>query len=250
MTNENYSSGSAVARSDRHEKSPQRKMPNASAEPTEHQGRHLNIQPGDQLVFVNKGSDRETSDIITLTNTSNAFVAFKVKTTAPEKFRVKPSFGCIEPAGQRTVEITVNSGFLTTAQRDKFLIMSRALEEAPQSQNELIEYWQKAATDDSEEESVEQHRLRCCISLLENNSNSTGDHGGDHPPAPYSSESNAVVILEKLEAINIKVDRLMALQHESSNASHFASQWNIFTIGFAIIVLYVGIHLIKVVLSV
>lgn len=67
-------------------------------------------RPGDELVFENKGPERDSSDFIELTNCTDSFVAFKVKTTAPEKFRVKPSFGWIESGGSRTVEVSIQPG--------------------------------------------------------------------------------------------------------------------------------------------
>lgn len=51
-------------------------------------GKYLSIRPGDELVFekhVDPG--KESADVIRLTNIFSKYVAFKVKTTAPEKFQ-------------------------------------------------------------------------------------------------------------------------------------------------------------------
>ena len=61
------------------------------------QGEHLNITPADSLEFVVMDFQKETLDIINLKNCTDDLVTYKVKTTAPEKYRVRPSTGeCIE----------------------------------------------------------------------------------------------------------------------------------------------------------
>lgn len=87
---------------------------------TVYRGRYLSIQPANELVFENRSKDFESSDVIRLVNITPSYISFKIKTTAPEKFRVKPSFGCIESGGSKIVEVSILQGFLMTAQKDRY----------------------------------------------------------------------------------------------------------------------------------
>lgn len=67
---------------------------------------------------------------------------FQLKTTSPEKFRVKPSTGCLKPGGKETVTVTVMPGYqLGAMSKDKFLLMSTSLEEKQAEGLDLTEFW-------------------------------------------------------------------------------------------------------------
>lgn len=65
-----------------------------------------------------------------------------MKTTSPEKFRVRPSAGCLPPGGRVTISVTLLPGFqLGGLSRDKFLVMSMPVESIDLNPNELTELW-------------------------------------------------------------------------------------------------------------
>lgn len=65
-----------------------------------------------------------------------------MKTTSPEKFRVRPSGGCLAPGEKATVHVTLLQGFqLGGLSRDKFLVMSMPVESTDLSSQELTELW-------------------------------------------------------------------------------------------------------------
>lgn len=65
-----------------------------------------------------------------------------MKTTSPEKFRVRPSLGCLGSGGRATVSVTLLPGFqLGGLSRDKFLVMSMPVDSVELSPQELTELW-------------------------------------------------------------------------------------------------------------
>ena len=63
---------------------------------------YLKVEPAEELVF--NGPFTEVSEkIIHLTNTAQSDVCFKVKTTAPRRYCVRPNCGIIEIGGQQDV---------------------------------------------------------------------------------------------------------------------------------------------------
>ena len=180
-------------------------------------------------------AEKESADVIRLTNISSAYVAFKVKTTAPEKFRVKPSFGCIECGGSKTVEITVQPGFVAGAQKDRFLIMSVPLDYEPATHEDLVDYWREllkegTASGDTSPE-IDEHRLRCAVVsqpvavLL----------GGK--AKPDLAEPDMRILSEKLAVIEAKLDDLIASQRNNVSSQR-RTIWNSLTAALALILLF------------
>lgn len=65
-----------------------------------------------------------------------------MKTTSPEKFRVKPSAGCLAPGDKATVSVTLVQGFqLGGLSKDKFLLMSMPIETTEISHQVLADLW-------------------------------------------------------------------------------------------------------------
>ncbi|VDL87039.1 unnamed protein product [Nippostrongylus brasiliensis] len=49
-------------------------------------------------------------DVVAVRNTSPSAVMFKIKTTSPEKFRVRPSTGCIAAGSTDIIRVYLQSG--------------------------------------------------------------------------------------------------------------------------------------------
>ena len=84
----------------------------------------LNIDPKNEISF--KGPyDHVVTEYFTLTNPTDSIIAFKVKTTAPKKYCVRPNNGII--SSNRTVQVAVmlQPGDLTQEKhKHKFMIQS------------------------------------------------------------------------------------------------------------------------------
>ncbi|XP_053399459.1 motile sperm domain-containing protein 2-like isoform X2 [Mercenaria mercenaria] len=137
-------------------------------------GRLLTISPAEELEFVIEEGVKEASDIITLKNTLPYTIAYKVKTTSPEKYRVRPSSGLIKSGTETEVMIHLQQGYQNTVHKDKFLIM--AMEVANESNKSFSELWKSVQKD-----SIMEHRLRCVASTSKE---STGNLGGGFKTGP------------------------------------------------------------------
>ncbi|CAB3407428.1 unnamed protein product [Caenorhabditis bovis] len=85
----------------------------------------LNIQPSRELVFQGPFTDIVTS-YITLTNPSPKPVCFKVKTTVPKKYCVRPNFGLIHAGDKKVITVMLQpmDEPPSDAVRHKFMVQS------------------------------------------------------------------------------------------------------------------------------
>ncbi|XP_040853303.1 motile sperm domain-containing protein 2 [Ochotona curzoniae] len=115
----------------------------------------LHISPAEELYFGSMESG-EKKTLIVLTNVTKNIVAFKVRTTAPEKYRVKPSNSSCDPGASVDIIVSPHGGFTVSAQ-DRFLIMAAEMEQSSGTgQAELTQFWKEVPRN-----KVMEHRLRC-----------------------------------------------------------------------------------------
>lgn len=118
-------------------------------------GEMLRLIPNDVIVF--KTDNDEVSGQFTITNMDESAVSFKIRTTSPEKFRVRPSSGTLAPGVSQTVLIVVQTGFqMKTVSKDRFLVMSVQIPKTDLSQKELSDVWQNSCGS-----KVDEYRLKC-----------------------------------------------------------------------------------------
>ncbi|XP_065359809.1 motile sperm domain-containing protein 2-like [Calliphora vicina] len=115
----------------------------------------MRVSPQDFLKFT-RGDAKES--ILELTSTSLYPVTYKIQTTSPEKFRVRPRIGILNPGETVAVNILLKPEHnLSDNAKDKFLIMCLPAVDVQTNQN--ADFWKKL---DNNAPNVEQHRL-CCI---------------------------------------------------------------------------------------
>uniref|UniRef100_A0A452TH51 Motile sperm domain containing 2 n=1 Tax=Ursus maritimus TaxID=29073 RepID=A0A452TH51_URSMA len=113
--------------------------------------------PAEELYFGSTESG-EKKTLIVLTNVTKNIVAFKVRTTAPEKYRVKPSNSSCDPGASVDIVISPHGG-LTVSAQDRFLIMAAEMEQSSGTgPAELTQFWKEVPRN-----KVMEHRLRCHI---------------------------------------------------------------------------------------
>ncbi|CAH0602340.1 unnamed protein product [Chrysodeixis includens] len=118
-------------------------------------GEMLRLVPNDTIIF--KSENEEISGQFTITNMDDSAVSFKIRTTAPEKFRVRPSSGCLASGASQTVLIVVQPGIqLTVVTKDRFLVMSIQIPKVDLTPKELTEIWQTSTVSKTDE-----YRLKC-----------------------------------------------------------------------------------------
>lgn len=86
------------------------------------------------------------------------YLFHKIQTTSPEKFRVRPRLGILNPGESIVVNIFLKPEHnLSENGKDKFLIMCLPAVDVQTNQN--ADFWKKL---DNNAANVEQHRL-CCV---------------------------------------------------------------------------------------
>ncbi|KAJ8003484.1 hypothetical protein DPEC_G00148790 [Dallia pectoralis] len=117
-------------------------------------GTLLHISPAEDLCFG--PGDSEKRCLISLSNVSKNPVAFKVRTTAPEKYRVKPSSSSCGPGTSGTIAVSLYGGSLCCPQ-DRFLIMAAEMDPSSDGGNaDLTQFWKAVP-----KPKIMMHRLRC-----------------------------------------------------------------------------------------
>ncbi|XP_074714846.1 motile sperm domain-containing protein 2 isoform X3 [Strix uralensis] len=117
----------------------------------------LHISPAEELYFGSKETG-EKKCLIVLTNVTKNIVAFKVRTTAPEKYRVKPSNSSCEPGTSLDIIVSLHGGFAASLQ-DRFLIMAAEMDQSSGAGvPELTQFWKEVPRT-----KVMEHRLRCHV---------------------------------------------------------------------------------------
>lgn len=118
-------------------------------------GEMLRLNPSSIIVF--KSENDEISGQFTITNMDESAISFKIRTTSPDRFRVRPSAGTLPSGASQTVIIVVQPGFeLRTLTKDRFLVMSVQIPKTDLSPKELSEVWQNSTGS-----KVDEYRLKC-----------------------------------------------------------------------------------------
>ncbi|XP_068627222.1 motile sperm domain-containing protein 2-like [Battus philenor] len=118
-------------------------------------GEMLRISPNDTIVF--KAENDDISGQFTITNMDESVVSFKIRTTSPEKFRVRPSSGVLPSGVSQTIIIVVQTGYqMKTVTKDRFLVMSVQIPKADLTQKEISDIWQNSSGS-----KVDEYRLKC-----------------------------------------------------------------------------------------
>ncbi|KAM7407344.1 hypothetical protein PAMA_003188 [Pampus argenteus] len=120
---------------------------------TTFKGPLLDVSPAEELSFGS--GETEKKSLIILSNVTKNQVAFKVRTTAPEKYRVKPSSSCCEPGASVDIVVSLHGGSQASPQ-DRFLVMAAEMDNA--GSQELAQFWKEVP-----KTKIMEHRLRCHV---------------------------------------------------------------------------------------
>jgi len=194
----------------------------------------LQISPSSVISFVKEG-DEYASYIKLQNNDPSVILSYKMKTTAPEKFRVKPSAGVLSPGDKATICVTLLPAYhVTNLEKDKFLVMTVPVENAQMNQTDLTEFWKSVSG-----KSVSQHRLRCTPlnSEIRNGSAYTNSNVVSSSSSPtVNSQTDASVTLQKLTASVAKIHEAQHTLNQSLRNTQYLQMLIIFLItGFAIV---------------
>ena len=76
---------------------------------------------------------------MTITNSTERPAVYKIKTTSPDKYKVRPSMYCLGAGSTNVVEIAAQSTTAAALVRDKFLITAVAVEQEGLPANKIAE---------------------------------------------------------------------------------------------------------------
>ncbi|MEE6468349.1 hypothetical protein FKM82_008265 [Ascaphus truei] len=117
----------------------------------------LHISPSEELHFGSRESG-ERKCLIVLSNVTKHTVAFRVRTTAPDKYRVKPSNSICEPGTTMDIVVSLHAAFVASLQ-DRFLVMAAEMEQpSGTTTQDLTQFWKEVPRN-----KVMEHRLRCHV---------------------------------------------------------------------------------------
>lgn len=126
-------------------------------------GSLLSLNPSDEVIFNQTAPQGDLLAKVQVTNVCDRTVAYKIKTTSPEKYRVRPSMSALAPGATAKIEIHISSsqiGSPVSLVRDKFLItvisVPTPAADAAISQAQLTEMLKTTKPE-------AQYRLRCVL---------------------------------------------------------------------------------------
>ncbi|XP_034111677.1 motile sperm domain-containing protein 2 isoform X1 [Drosophila albomicans] len=115
----------------------------------------LQLEPSENVNFCPHTGDAK----LTLKNISQQPIVYKIQTTSPEKFRVRPRCGVIPAQCAVEVSICLKSDHqLSPDGKDKFLVMAAVAPSADCGSQEVADIWKEKGTNDAD---VENYRLVC-----------------------------------------------------------------------------------------
>ena len=114
----------------------------------------VSINPSEELEFVAPVGKKYSKTILTVTNNGDKHTAFKVKTTSPKRYCVRPSCGIIQPKQTVNIEMSLLAkemeGMAQGVTSDKFLIQTMPCNPSfdPKAQKEEFRKQENSVRDD------------------------------------------------------------------------------------------------------
>jgi len=127
----------------------------------------VEIDPAEQLEF-NRPFTQQVARYLKVRNPHDSAVAYKVKTTAPRSYCVRPNSGRIEPGQEIEVQVLLQAMKvdvpLDMKCKDKFLLQTTSIKDAPADAN-LTDLWAQIEKDvvdgNIPKDSIQQRKIKC-----------------------------------------------------------------------------------------
>ncbi|KAG7502905.1 hypothetical protein JOB18_028576 [Solea senegalensis] len=162
---------------------------------TTFKGPLLDVSPAEELSFGS--GETEKKCLIILDNVTKNQVAFKVRTTAPEKYRVKPSSSCCEPGASVDIVVSLHGGSQASPQ-DRFLVMAAEMDNA--GSQELAQFWKEVP-----KAKIMEHRLRCHV--LQSIKTTAGSLRDSPLDTGTSGQTELDTVLMRMMAYNSRLEQ-------------------------------------------
>ncbi|KAL5012118.1 hypothetical protein ScPMuIL_010669 [Solemya velum] len=183
-------------------------------------GRLLTISPAEELEISAGEGAKDRCGIISLKNTLPYSIAYKVKTTSPEKYRVRPCSGLVRAGSKVDVCVILQQAYHQTSAKDKFLVM--AVEVTDERVDNISDLWKTVP-----KESTMEHRIRCV--------QSTSD-GSER------KDKNHILLPDHVNLLLKQIDNLVVASEEQRRKLNalllFQSLFLVLLMGLCILLLY------------
>ncbi|XP_038216341.1 vesicle-associated membrane protein-associated protein B isoform X3 [Zerene cesonia] len=138
----------------------------------------LIIEPQNELKFRVDFSglfDQGYTTYMKLSNPTNDTVLFKIKTTAPKKYYVRPNSGSLEPNGKVDIAITPQPVYVDPNEKHKHKFMVQSVI-APEGKTNIEQVWKEISPDQ-----LMDYKLRCVFETPRGtNLNDAGDNAAQN----------------------------------------------------------------------
>lgn len=197
----------------------------------------LTIDPPTELKFKGPFKDVVTSHLH-LTNPSDKRVCFKVKTTAPRRYCVRPNSGFVEPNATVNVSVMLQpfDSDPNELMKHKFMVQTMF---APEVADDMEALWKEAQPSD-----LMDSKLKCVFEHGDGESTATGQTVRT-PTSESGSEIQSIMEeCKRLQAENAKLKQLNEqLQGPMASGPVVAVQQKKMMMIFLLIAFFVGIAL-------
>lgn len=198
-------------------------------------GEMLRMKPEDSIIFTK--TDNEYAGTVDITNISKETVTYKIKTTSPDKFRVKPSSGLLAPGATTTINVVLQQGQqISLMSKDKFLVMCMAIpNDFNYNPQAIAEFWKKAP---STSDQIEQHRLKC---TLPNSATGDGFKNGRVNTISFDTNDNKLINTN----LNTTLCQLSEQNCKLESQLKFLQKLQIFTLIFFLLISFLMLYIVK-----
>ncbi|KAJ8968914.1 hypothetical protein NQ317_004873 [Molorchus minor] len=153
----------------------------------------LQIEPQNELRFRGPFNVAVTS-YMKLTNPTDKKVMFKIKTTAPKKYCVRPNSGVLEPNSTAEIAICLQPFLFDPAEKNKHKFMVQTVF-APEGEINLEQLWKEISP-----EQLMDSKLKCVFEMPAEQNESHEDPNKASPKSVTTTEANNTVPSELQKA--------------------------------------------------
>ncbi|ESN99649.1 hypothetical protein HELRODRAFT_176820 [Helobdella robusta] len=123
------------------------------------------VSPEDYLIYNRASDSDDASALITLQNKSPTPVAFKIKSTNPDAYRVKPVSGIVSPMSNAEIVVTLLAGKQMNTSNDRFQLVLVMVRDKSSIDN-LSTFWKNIPTNPDD---FADHRLQLQLAVGDTN---------------------------------------------------------------------------------
>lgn len=173
----------------------------------------LQLNPASEIVFVGP-FDHVVTSYLELNNPTDDRICFKVKTTAPRRYCVRPNSGIVNPNGKQRIAIMlqpIGEDSQSERSKHKFMVQSTIIKD---ENTNLDEVWKEAKP-----ESVMDSKLRCVFQASSLNEDTQAQKSTSLPATEKSKTATPIVT----QTVKAQAKQSASSSGDIHNKSEFTS---------------------------